>query len=301
MEYGDGWDLMSFATTTFQFPIAFNGTTGLASVGLNARNLEALGAVPQGRMWQPTAPDFAAKVTLDPLNQPAIGNHGSLVIKFPANVTNPERANGSWYTVEFRRKAGWDRMIPEDAVLVHEVRANGASYLQPGVWGRLTPGQQFVTPDPKIFVRVITIDAQREAATVWVWDLPEGSLRREESKPQVYLMQAGQKRWVASPQALTDLHKTFADVRVVPDGSLAAIPNGPDAKPLGPAPTVDVPNLVGLAAQSARAAVTAAGLSPSLHGPLGSGAWVRTQSPVAGRHVARGSTVSLNLATGPQP
>ena len=27
-EYGDGWDVMSFATTTFQFPIAFNGTPG---------------------------------------------------------------------------------------------------------------------------------------------------------------------------------------------------------------------------------------------------------------------------------
>ena len=27
-EYGDGWDVMSFATTTPQFPIAFQGTNG---------------------------------------------------------------------------------------------------------------------------------------------------------------------------------------------------------------------------------------------------------------------------------
>ena len=46
-EYGDGWDVMSFATTTFQFPITFNGTQGAATVGLNARNLEALGVLAQ--------------------------------------------------------------------------------------------------------------------------------------------------------------------------------------------------------------------------------------------------------------
>jgi hypothetical protein len=39
MVYGDGWDVMSFATTTFQFTIQFKGTRGDATVGLNARNL----------------------------------------------------------------------------------------------------------------------------------------------------------------------------------------------------------------------------------------------------------------------
>ena len=46
MEYGDGWDVMSFATTTAQFPIAFQGRRGDATVGMNARNIEALGAMP---------------------------------------------------------------------------------------------------------------------------------------------------------------------------------------------------------------------------------------------------------------
>ena len=53
MEYGDGWDVMSFATTTFQFPIQFKGTQGSATVGLNARNLEALNAIPNCRIWSP--------------------------------------------------------------------------------------------------------------------------------------------------------------------------------------------------------------------------------------------------------
>ena len=63
--YGDGWDVMSFATTTFQFPITFQGTQGAATVALNARNVEALGAIPPGRggPWEagPAAP-FAAKL-----------------------------------------------------------------------------------------------------------------------------------------------------------------------------------------------------------------------------------------------
>jgi hypothetical protein len=86
MVYGDGWDLMSFATTTFQFPIQFRGTRGDATVGVNARNLEALNAVPVRRTWAPAAADFSAQIVLDPLNQTPIGNHGFLVAKITAEV-----------------------------------------------------------------------------------------------------------------------------------------------------------------------------------------------------------------------
>jgi hypothetical protein len=228
MVYGDGWDLMSFATTTFQFPIQFRGAQGAATVGLTARNLEALNAIPIGRSWISNTPDFSARIAFDPLNQPAIGNHGALIVKISAAATTPPRANGSAYTIEFRRKAGWDRNIPEDAVLIHEVRSNGLSYLQPGIGGRFTSGQEFVTPDPKVFVRVESIDSVLGTATVRVWDIPEGSLRREDSKPKVYLIEGGKKRWVTSPQVLFALGKTWADVRMVPDGGLNSIPDGTD-------------------------------------------------------------------------
>lgn len=228
MVYGDGWDLMSFATTTFQFPIQFRGAQGAATVGINARNLEALNAVPTGRSWIPNAPDFSARITLDPLNQPAIGNHGALLVKIPANATTPPRVNGNTYTVEFRRKAGWDQNIPEDAVLIHEIRSNGLSYLQPAIYGRFTSGQEFVTPDPKVFFRVESIDSAQGTATMRVWDIPEGSLRKEDSKPKVYLIEGGQKRWVTSPQVLFALGKTWADVRAVPDGGLNSVPDGTD-------------------------------------------------------------------------
>lgn len=232
MAYGDGWDVMSWQTTTFNFPISFQGTHGLATVGLNARNLEALNAVSPGRLWIPTQPDFSEQITLDPLNQPPIGNHGFLIAKLPPNATRPIRSSNSSFTVEFRRKAGWDRSIPQDALLIHEIRADGLSYLQPTIWGQFTTGQQFITPDPKIFVRVVNLDQSSGTATVRLWDIPEGSLRREDSDHKVYLIEKGAKRWIPSPQVLASLGKTWADVRVIPDGALGNIPTGQDVRVL---------------------------------------------------------------------
>jgi hypothetical protein len=226
-EYGDGWDVMSFATTTYQFDIAFEGAGGAATVGLNARNLEALGAVPAHRLWAPASADFSEQIVLQPLNQMSFGNRGSLVAKIPSASTRPARTNGSAYTVEFRRRAGWDRSIPRDAVLVHEVRSNGNSYL-PVAYLNLGVGEEYVTPDPKVWVRVTGIDAATDTATTRIWDAPSGSLRKEDSKPKVYLIENGYKRWVTSPQVLFGIGKTWADVRVVPDGGLGSIPDGPD-------------------------------------------------------------------------
>ena len=83
--------MMSFATTTSLFPITF-GTIGQASVGLNARNVEALGVLEPSSVWSPAGPDFSATiVTLDPLNQQQIGNHGHLVATIPPAATSPVR------------------------------------------------------------------------------------------------------------------------------------------------------------------------------------------------------------------
>ncbi|MBI4299448.1 MAG: hypothetical protein HY666_06785 [Chloroflexi bacterium] len=221
---------MSFAATTFQFPIQFRDTQGDATVGLNARNVEALNAVPTGRVWVPSGPDFSQQITLDALNQPPIGNHGALIAKIPTNVTRPPRTNGSSYTVEFRRRAGWDRNIPEDAVLIHEVRSNKLSYLQPTIRERFTTGEEFASPEPKVFIRVASIDAAVGTATLRLWDIPAGSLRKEDSKPKVYLIQGGTKRWVTSPQVLFALGKSWSDVRVVPDGGLNSLSTGPDVQ-----------------------------------------------------------------------
>jgi hypothetical protein len=297
-EYGDGWDVMSFASTTFQFPIAFGPsqdpiryvpTEGLATVGLNAQNLIRLGSLPTGRAWSPRGPDFSTPIIMEPLNQPPIGNRGALVALIPPSATRPSRPSQSTYLVEFRRKAGWDQAIPQDTVLVHEVRTNGLSYLLPSEGGQFGPGDQFVTPDPKVFVRVMSIDAARSTASLWIWDLPDGSLRKEASKPKVYLIDQGAKRWVTSPAVLTAIGKSFGDVRTVPDGALDAVPNGPDVS------AATVPDVTGRARADAESAVQAAGLVPAFTGATGSGAWVWSQSPSGGSVVASGSTVTMQV------
>jgi hypothetical protein len=298
LEYGDGWDLMSFAKTTFQFPIAFGPyqdpirftpTRGQATVGLNAQNLIRLGAVPRGRTWVPRGPDFGVEITLEPLNQPPVGNRGALVASIPPTATQPPRPSQSTYLVEFRRKAGWDQAIPQDTVLIHEVRTNGISYLQPTIWGQFRQGDQFVTPDPKVFVRVTGIDATTLTASLWIWDLPEGSLRREFSKPKVYLIEHGTKRWVTSPAVLSALGKSFADVRLVPDGQLGILPDGPDVF------VATVPDVVAMTRANAAVAMEAASLLPAFIGAADPGAWVWSQSPSGGSIVVTGSTVTMQV------
>jgi hypothetical protein len=82
----------------------------------------------------------------------------------------------------------------------------------------------FVTPAPKVFVQVVCIDHAAGSAVLRIWDIPENSLRKEDSKSKVYLIQNGAKRWVTSPQALAALGKSFEDVRVVPDVGLNTLP-----------------------------------------------------------------------------
>ena len=226
IEYGDGWDLMSWQTTTFNWQINYSGATGLATVGLNARNLDALGALPAARVWSPSAPDFSEQVLLDPLCQIPLGLANRLAALLPASGTRPARPSGSEYYVEYRARAGWDQAIPQDSITVRERRVTTTddSYLVPSSFSSLVAGQTFETPAPKVFVHVSAIDQANHVATVHVWDLPDGSLRKEESRPAVYLISEGAKVWVESPGVL--LGKTWADVRIVPDGGLSTVPDG---------------------------------------------------------------------------
>ena len=139
------------------------------------------------------------------------------------------RPDGSTWTLEFRHKAGWDQAIPEDAVILHEVRTNSLSYLQPGMWQRFTAGQSGTIPAPKVRLqRSRSMTSAPPTATVRIWDLPNGCLRKEDSKPKVYLIENGTKRWVTSPAVLAWLGQSWADVRLVPDGALRSLPDGPD-------------------------------------------------------------------------
>ncbi|GGW96135.1 hypothetical protein GCM10010297_17510 [Streptomyces malachitofuscus] len=53
-------------------------------------------------------------------------------------------------------------------------------------------------------------------------EFPDGSVVREESKPEVYVIFGGAKFWVPDPATLFRLYGGWASVRVVPDGTPAA-------------------------------------------------------------------------------
>jgi hypothetical protein len=219
-EYGDGFDLMSFNTTTFDFPALTEGVIGWATVGLNVHNLSQLGAL--GPVAGPTTPtDYSDQTVLHALTQsPRVPAGAFLAFQIP-------QADGSSFTVEARRKAQWDRAIPaDDIVVINQIRANGLSYLVPHAGAYFTTGQTFTTPDPLTAVYVGPWNGDQ--VQIWAWDLPDGALRQELGDPRVYLMDGGQKRWVVNPATLRQIQTdTGRVVRPVPAGGLASVPTGP--------------------------------------------------------------------------
>ncbi len=113
-EYGDRWDIMSAFNTD-------SATIGLyVPVGprLNAATVHRMEWLPEDRvlthvpgrgiLYRGTQTIRVAALQRPDINLP-------LMIK----VHTPERI----YTVEFRQKRGWDRGMPQDAVLIHELRS----------------------------------------------------------------------------------------------------------------------------------------------------------------------------------
>jgi hypothetical protein len=230
MEYGDAWDLMSWQTSAFPFEIDYGGASGLADVGLNTRNLDALGALPHNRIWTPAAPDFSDTIVLDPLCQYPLGATNLLVVQIQPGSTRPARPSGYSYCAEYRTPAGWDQGIPQDSITIRERRGtspNDLSYLQPTRNSSFLPGQTYETPDPPVFINVESIDPAAKTARLRVWDIPDQALRKEDSNPAVYLIRNGGKALVESPDVLTQiLGRAWGDVRLVPDGGLASVPAG---------------------------------------------------------------------------
>jgi hypothetical protein len=113
-EYDDQWDLMSagnvFATPTDHF--------GNGGPGLNAYHRDQMGWIPRDRIMTFGADGtlFNGSVTLTALNHPE--TPGTLLIRIPFDPNDPFH----YYTVEFRRKNNWDAGIPEDTILIHEVK-----------------------------------------------------------------------------------------------------------------------------------------------------------------------------------
>ena len=159
--YCDKWDVMSAANVW-----TFNDALGTNGPGLNAPNLDKLGCVPANRIWTPPQPDFDGIVRVAALNHPEAA--GPLMIKVP-RLSGPNPSIASTFTVEFRRKTGWDAGIPNDTVLIHEVRSDGLSYLQTTPPGpEFLPGSEFTDGTGSFSLKVVKFDTNSSTADIRV-------------------------------------------------------------------------------------------------------------------------------------
>ena len=110
-EYDDPWDVMSWGNA-FRVPTPF----GDGPVGLNGFHLDRMGWLPRSRIMTFGADGVANKaVTLAALYHPTAA--GPLLVRVPFDPSDLNH----FYTVEFRRKDGWNGGIPQDIVMIHEV------------------------------------------------------------------------------------------------------------------------------------------------------------------------------------
>ena len=162
IEYGDQWDVMG---SGFNFKNKHSARNGS---GMNAFNLRKLGCIPDDRMFESDGQPGNHTITLAALNQVHANTH-YLMASIPPT---PGSGSNTSYLVEFRRKRGWDAGIPQDTVLVHEVRDNGVCYLlsrderrDPAAIEVLS-GQDFKIPDRHLTIKALRFDNATSTAKV---------------------------------------------------------------------------------------------------------------------------------------
>jgi hypothetical protein len=127
--------------------------------------------------------------------------------------------------------------LPADGTLVREMNQNkifivfgGAKFSVPTRISFTFKGKQFFLPalnflghSPKD-VRIIPSGGTAQLLTIPM----DGTLLREQQDPRVFLVDQGQLRWVTSPAVMDARCLSWRHVRIVPENTLAALPQGPD-------------------------------------------------------------------------
>ncbi len=110
--YSNPWDIMSVCSYC-----RINPAYGLIAQHPIAYQKDQLGWIPAERKYvaQPGSP---VQITLEQLAQPSADGYLMAVIPLPGE-------GGRFYTVEARRRAGYDRNLPMDAVVIHLVDPGG--------------------------------------------------------------------------------------------------------------------------------------------------------------------------------
>lgn len=172
-DYGDDWSIMGTGQKSFLGPFGtppacvgpfFPLHPCEAGPGMTAFEREAVGWMPKHRIYtwgSAGASGFISEtIELAPVNEPS--TPGYLHLKVPVDV-----ATGRYYSVDFKKRSGWDRNVDGDAVAVREIRG-GQSYLQTsqGNRGTFAPGTYFSSYADNIRIRVLSIDPVKNTATV---------------------------------------------------------------------------------------------------------------------------------------
>ncbi len=119
-EYDDPLDVMSYANVFARWSPDFVA----GGPGLNGPHADRMGWLPRNRIRRFSADGVGtATLTLAALNHPEAA--GDLLVRVPFDPGDPFH----YFTVEFRKRDGWDAGIPTDTVLIHEVKRAGGTYI----------------------------------------------------------------------------------------------------------------------------------------------------------------------------
>jgi hypothetical protein len=118
--YGNMWDVMSVDGPCRTEP-------GYGRIGQHpiAYQKNILGWIPAERIFA-AEPDSQATIALEQTAVPATGNY--LLARIPIRDTE---AGDHYYTIEARRRAGYDASLPGDAVIIHEVDPDSNPQVRP--------------------------------------------------------------------------------------------------------------------------------------------------------------------------
>jgi M6 family metalloprotease-like protein len=110
-EYANIWDVMSSHGSCSP-----DAACGPGAQHMIAYDKDLLGWIPPARKFV-APPDGVSTIVLEQLAQPGSGNYLMAVIPIAGSSTH-------FYTVEARRRAGFDSSLPGDAVVIHEIDTN---------------------------------------------------------------------------------------------------------------------------------------------------------------------------------
>ncbi len=112
-EYDNPWDVMSWGNAFSIVTTSF----GNGPPGMTAFHLDRMGWLPKSRIVTFGADGVTSKsITLTALNASNIS--GPLTVRIPFDPADLQKH----YTVEYRRKTGWDAGIPQNTVMINEVK-----------------------------------------------------------------------------------------------------------------------------------------------------------------------------------